>query len=497
MHKRWDPKWAHQFNNASALRVRGSHHAGEHQKQGSGGAGWPNLSKVGGIHANGTGLAARSGRGSGRGKGVVARSGPGSGQPLGSIQGHPANVDDDQRYIRSEGQRSSPPSTSSSESGGPSVPNDMTPAAFQQSATNGKQLYEWMSEPNSDALTERMIQANKLYPGEKCQSKFTQYEEIANNGWTKNPENSDTRYQVNDIDLEYHAPIHTIVRHFGINSDMKHDNPPGPNVAVMYEQDQTVFNGQEHDRPSFAHLIGSFNPIDGLIVVMQFLDPQQFLEDQIRAESPGINAFDMALRVRDNLPALSRPSDLMFLQYQQLCAKKGTNPRDLRLSILHDVGKPETAQVLDHILKSKGAKKAVKPGKGKYEAPIWNNRLTLNPNTDAFNAVLSTPDTAPLVFLLLQHKEQLGLKRIKAIHISLGSKQAPGDPNEYLGSTLTFEFEDLEKGKWIASGSAGGGDGVASSSKQSEPGSSPEKKKGKFKGKLGKMFGKGKGREGA
>lgn len=233
-------------------------------------------------------------------------------------------------------------------------------------------------------------------------------------------------------------------------------------------------------------MLSTYNASDGLIVVQDALSPEPLILQGIQNQYSEESDFKQKVRLLGAIPELNRISDVIFLEWQLQCNRKGTDPRNLLISILHSVHTTETVQVIDHILDTRGCHKVATPDRGgTYEPPIWKHRITLMPGTQDFYAVLGTPDAAINAYLLLQHKIQLGHKRVKAIHISLDSWTPPGDKRPYDGATLTFEFEDvpqdfgsLESGEaaWMGQSvlQRGNVQGKSQSSKQPQQGGSKD-----------------------
>lgn len=105
-------------------------------------------------------------------------------------------------------------------------------------------------------------------------------------------------------------------------------------------------------------------------------------------------------------PRCGRWSDVTFLQWQKMA---GQNIGNLRHVFHTTVTNDETLEVMEGVL---------------GEEPEWYfydeynglaNGLSFYPGGDDFNSLLYTPNVRGLAWLLIQHKPQLGHKRISKI----------------------------------------------------------------------------------
>jgi hypothetical protein len=132
------------------------------------------------------------------------------------------------------------------------------------------------------------------------------------------------------------------------------------------------------------------NPTEGVVIAASNLGPY----DAGLLQDPPIA----------NLPLLRHWSDIAFLQYLSSCSEQTTVPMTLRYIFRATIQNVPTYSILNNILVNHGLKT--------YET--WPG-LTFDVGSEEGRAILGTPHGSGVVWLLVQHKPQLGNKRIDRI----------------------------------------------------------------------------------
>lgn len=116
-------------------------------------------------------------------------------------------------------------------------------------------------------------------------------------------------------------------------------------------------------------------------------------------------------------------SDVTFAIWEAFSASQRTNIQDLRWIVLNEVTNDIGNVIIDHAVPY-----------------IYDTTaVTFEPGTEAHRAILGSPNWAMgSVYLLMEHKKQLGHKTIGRITVF-----GPNLDREELGPSLTFEIVDL------------------------------------------------------
>lgn len=141
-------------------------------------------------------------------------------------------------------------------------------------------------------------------------------------------------------------------------------------------------------------------------------------------------------------PPLSHKSDMAFLEWKRACTKYNTNPKVLKHIFLSVIMTDSTQQVVDHVFHSKMGRVL----SSWSDLPLWDQRLTLQPNTEEFDALLATVQLKGIMWMLLQHREQLGKKYIKKMCIFKDeiTGVVPDNDPEDRGPSIYLELEDVQ-----------------------------------------------------
>lgn len=125
-------------------------------------------------------------------------------------------------------------------------------------AARGCKLIAYMEEGNMQPLYRTMKSDGVLSPAQlrlrTSQSVFTNYDELASNGWTRNPERR-LADRLNFVESHADVAILDVFADLQISASVRtRNNPNGDNELVAWEQDQDFYNGA---RGEVCHLASS------------------------------------------------------------------------------------------------------------------------------------------------------------------------------------------------------------------------------------------------
>ncbi|KAJ5899320.1 hypothetical protein N7495_004064 [Penicillium taxi] len=162
-------------------------------------------------------------------------------------------------------------------------------------------------------------------------------------------------------------------------------------IYIEIAHDETVIVDGVTYALTGAHYDNMYDVHDGLIIVNDIQSP-----GAVNRECPV-----------DHLTKLQRWSDVSFLQWQELCRSRQHSVKKLNHVVQTLVTNPITESVLCKAL-------------GETENTNWEkykDGLILDSKGDAFTAVLGTPNGSGTAWMLIQHKDQLGLKKVSQITV--------------------------------------------------------------------------------
>ena len=132
------------------------------------------------------------------------------------------------------------------------------------------------------------------------------------------------------------------------------------------------------------------------------------------------------------LPKLKQWSDIVSLTWIDLASAE--QAKNLRWVFQRTIRNDETQDVIGHICKKRKVgqerPKGSKMG-STWQAPVWpglvvhSSGASDEKEANHFTALLGTPNGNGIVWLLAQHKEQLGQKTVKSIRVWSDSPQGP------------------------------------------------------------------------
>lgn len=153
-----------------------------------------------------------------------------------------------------------------------------------------------------------------------------------------------------------------------------------------------------------------FNAQEGAIMAIHRVSPS------IAAKKPQ----GMAGVAPGKFPNLSRVSDVIWLEWAHLA---GDQVQKLRYIISVEIANSATNNLIAWII-----------AQNPYDAtdvPEWANRITFDPATTADGKrLLGSPNLLGFTYMIYQHKQQLGNKKVKSISIFKGDpiRAAPPRP---------------------------------------------------------------------
>jgi hypothetical protein len=135
------------------------------------------------------------------------------------------------------------------------------------------------------------------------------------------------------------------------------------------------------------------------------------------------------------------------------------NLKTLKHIFLSVITTPTTQQIVDHIY----AKNTGFVSRGWGDFPPWNQRLTVEADTDEYLALLASVQLKGIMWMLLQHREQLGHKTIT--RISVFKDEVTGEVGYdalHRGPCVYIELGDVQSGAGnTGAGPSGAGKAVA------------------------------------
>ncbi|CAK4034563.1 Hypothetical predicted protein [Lecanosticta acicola] len=298
---------------------------------------------------------------------------------------------------------------------------------FQDAVRGGALLYECMSHNSIDEIDKALQKAGKLGEAQSSQSPFIDPGRMFSLGWVEGPNVKD---KPEDI-------LGSVLRDLGLSDKVY---PQGSNQSVVWMQNQDKFDGKKQ-KPTYAHYDFWVNTKDGVVIITNAKSPMATKT----AGMEGKLSSTMKGTIEAQIPKLHKMSDVVFLEYIQRAKNNKHDPKGLRY-IFHNVVETEsTNEVIEHVLKSKGCPRQPWEYHGRSGdfriPPDWKDRVTVTPNEEGFKALLRSNQGAFVAWMLLQHRQQLGHKRVKQIVIYQDT-----DPmeNGYRGPSLMLEVENVQ-----------------------------------------------------
>lgn len=146
-------------------------------------------------------------------------------------------------------------------------------------------------------------------------------------------------------------------------------------------------------------------------------------------------------------PPLSHSSDMAFLAWKRSCEKHQTDLKSLRHIFISIVTTPSTQNVVASILRNRGTRFTDRADLWTNQLPRWGQKLTFLHDSDEGKALHGTVQLKAITWMLVQHREHLGMKAVKSISLFRGVLPGSGaKPDILKGPTFYIELEDVQSG---------------------------------------------------
>ncbi|KAK2006109.1 hypothetical protein LZ32DRAFT_503643, partial [Colletotrichum eremochloae] len=181
----------------------------------------------------------------------------------------------------------------------------------------------------------------------------------------------------------------------------------------FYHHDQafTQANG-EKGQPTRATYSNLVNPYAGALIFNANISPEYMFQEYGRG----------------TVPSLNRLSDFAFFQWIKGCQYKKVNPGYLRFVFRMNITYKPTRQVIMDALKEAGYTRV----------PGWGYHAKFKTGTRQGDAILGTTHGAGVAWMLIQHKDALGVKEIDEVAVWGHLKAGNGDGFEFRASPDSF-----------------------------------------------------------
>ncbi|TDZ32122.1 hypothetical protein C8035_v012339 [Colletotrichum spinosum] len=153
----------------------------------------------------------------------------------------------------------------------------------------------------------------------------------------------------------------------------------------LHDKEFTQTNGEEGE-PTQAVYSNVVNPRAGAFMFDENMSPKHV----VKTYGAG------------TVPDLDTLSDMAFLQWVEACRHEGVDPKSLRLMFRAHVTYAPAFRTVVQALKEAGYGRV----------PGWKDRATIRMDTRPGAAVLGSTNGASSAWMLLQHKDVLGVKKI-------------------------------------------------------------------------------------
>lgn len=135
-------------------------------------------------------------------------------------------------------------------------------------------------------------------------------------------------------------------------------------------------------------------------------------------------------------PPLSHLSDMAFLDYMRACETHQADVENLRHIFISVVTARQLQSVVKEIFEQRR-----RPIQNFDELPRWAERVCLSPNIHLGQAIMGTVQLQGIVWMLLQHRQQLGWKTVRQVCIFKDTDEnQPGR-----GPSIYVELENVRR----------------------------------------------------
>ncbi|CAK1367833.1 unnamed protein product [Cercospora beticola] len=311
--------------------------------------------------------------------------------------------------------------------------------SFDEWATRGRRLIEYMEESDPQKLCQNMLRDGVLSDAQKAQcttqSVFTRYEELATNGWEKNPPGY---WHPDSVTLNAQVLVQDAFQSLGISTSIRTaQNPGGSNEGVSWEQTSVVFNGKEVCEATEAIYKVIYNTKDGVMVGVYMDSPTEKRKEMYTS--------DWKLDPELAIPDLHLASDVVSLEYAEQCRRNGDRPQSFRYYFSDQINNDDTLSIINVVLTNKGYPATPVDGFGNIVARPWSQAAIFdrynNADTQSFEALVGSPLGRKIAWMLIQHADLFGAKHIRKISVwRSDAKDARGRLK-----SLLFEIADVRR----------------------------------------------------
>ncbi|TDZ25508.1 hypothetical protein Cob_v001701 [Colletotrichum orbiculare MAFF 240422] len=255
------------------------------------------------------------------------------------------------------------------------------PSHYQGRVEKGRYLLDLMSVDNAGAA-----QRNG---GASVVSPFQNFKDLTRWGWSRHilrypytdsrPGSLQAPFYEDFLDDAFQDPDHPVLKR--------------QMLVVAYWHDQWFYGKDSLEKvmPSFGHYDNVAAPISGAFVFDQNWSPR----------------YQQKKYKKGNVPELDHLSDIAFFEWVEACQDRGSNPKELKLMFRSHITYVPTLKVLQKALRDKGLKKY----------PFWKKRAVFKTDTPEAAAILGSTHGAGAAWMLIQHKDALGVKKITDIAV--------------------------------------------------------------------------------
>ncbi|PTD03760.1 hypothetical protein HYE67_004403 [Fusarium culmorum] len=233
--------------------------------------------------------------------------------------------------------------------------------------------------------------------------------------------------------------LNEALRSLSIPIDFHHESWVHVHEADIFNDPSWLIDGSDGNIDDFENCIptgaffhNSFIAEAGVIIA----DNNYAVDPALLANA--MNPNDLATHIR-------KWSDAVWMQWWKVCHEKGEDVKNVKYIIRSKINNGETLNFIFQAIVNKHARDA----KGKTIG-TWDNRITMTikEDPDELYGILGSPNGAGAAYLLLNHKERLGLKIINKVDIFVaeGSHEVKGiavDKDTPETITLLFHVTDV------------------------------------------------------
>ncbi|KAK2016244.1 hypothetical protein LZ32DRAFT_525446 [Colletotrichum eremochloae] len=231
-------------------------------------------------------------------------------------------------------------------------------------------------------------EAEKLNGGISVSSPFQDYDDFKKWGWSQ----SASRYPYTS-NLFGSASISPF---FEGKTDDVFKDPALPvdkraNIGYSSRNDMSFKKYRWLPKPSYGRYENVMNPPYGAIMFDSNWSPRYEVEQRQKGSIPDLNAL----------------SDVVFLQWLHACKLDKVDPKKLRVAYRFTIVTPSTIEIIEQALRQANDKLV----------PGWQNRKVFTMKETGGAAILGSQHGAAIAWLLIQHKEILGVKTVTEVAV--------------------------------------------------------------------------------